>query len=158
LPLWRAEKASKAEVEWFFGAMHGKVPGEGEAEPSACEAAKLIQGWLAAIPTFCKGALALRFTPRPWPKALVGAFGEWTSLVVRLACSRQESDKPRSIDEAEADAARGLLDAIAANRDGRERQRLQKHAQDHVSYAFRSYLRVRGVGPSPLPVSTRGAP
>jgi hypothetical protein len=157
LPLWRAEKASTLEVAWFFGSMKGKVPGEGEAEPVAREAAEQIAGWLAAIPTFYKGALSLRFTQRRWPKPLIDAFGEWTSLVVRLACARQESDRPRSVDEAEAQAERGLLDAIAAGRDGRERQRLRKHAEDHVTHALRAYLRARGVGPSPLPVGARDA-
>jgi len=157
LPLWRAEKASKLEVAWFFDAMKGRVPGEGEAELAAREAAAQVAGWLAAIPTFYKGALALRFTPRLWPKVLVREFAEWTSLVVRLACARQESDKPRSIDVAEAEAARGLLVAIEARRDARERQRLRKHAEDHVTHAFRAYLRARGVGPSPLPVAARGA-
>jgi hypothetical protein len=161
LPLWRAEKASTAEVQWFFRTMNGRVPGvvpgEGEAEAAARDAAAQIAGWLAAIPTFYKGALALRFTQRLWPVALVAEYGPWTSLAVRLECAKHPSETPRSTDEAETAAARRLVEAIAKRQGVRELVRLRKHAEEHVTLALRAYLRVRGVGPCVLPPGAPGA-
>jgi hypothetical protein len=151
LPLWRAEAACKAELEWFFRTAKGRVPEEGECDPATREAAARIAGWLATLLTFYKGALELRFTPRFWPKALVVEFGPWTSLAVRLECAKRASEKARPLHEVEAEATSRLVEAIARREDVRELVRLRKHAEDHVTHALRGYLRARGVGPCVLP-------
>jgi hypothetical protein len=157
LPLWRAEAACKVEVEWFHRTAKGRVPDEGECEPATREAATKIAGWLATLLTFYKGALALRFTPRFWPKALVVEFGPWTSLAVRLECAKHPSEKPKSIAEAEAEAASRLVEMIARREDVRELIRLRRHAEQHVTHALRGYLHARGVGPCVVPPGAREA-
>jgi hypothetical protein len=136
--VWSAESASEAEVEWFFKYAKGKVPEQGDVAPALRNAAVAIRGWLDEVATFHVGALALRFTPRAWSPALEEEFGPWTSLVVRLECAAHPSERRRGVEELEAAAVGRLEQVIALGRDQRERERLLKHAGNHVRSAIRA--------------------
>ena len=149
----RAEDTALDELEWFFDDLGGTVPKEGEAPPEVREAAASIRGWLDAIATFHVGALELRYIPTGrWPEPVEHEFGEWSSIIVRLACAAHPGDGRTSTLALETVAALRLAQALAAGGGkNREITRLVDHAFGHVRAAVRAYVKVRGFGPSVLP-------
>ena len=143
-----AVQSARAEVEWFF--THAKS----DRSPDGIEAARKIQRWLDRLVTFHVGCLALRYTPRTWPKRIEAEFGGFASLVVRMECAAHPA--VRGTTEELEDAAAARLERMIAN-GGRANQRelweLEEHACQHLRAATRAYARVRGVGPSVLTIA-----
>jgi hypothetical protein len=153
----RAKSIACAEVEWFFTFAKGTVPAPGEADPAFRDAAAAIQGWLRAILTFHAGALALRFTPREWPDALVQEFGSWTGIVVRLECAAHPSIGA-TVDLERAAVLR-IEEALATRGASyHELYELVEHANEHVEAALVAYVKVRGFGRSVLPARGKVQP
>jgi len=140
------EDEARREMEWFFGTLGGRVPEENTELAHARARAQAIDGWLRAILTFHRGALALRFTPRKWPVTLTRLYGKSTSLVVRLECALHPS---LGSTEALEQAAALRLEEVVRKR-GRDRHDLLARARAHELLAIRAYLKVRGDGPAPV--------
>jgi hypothetical protein len=149
------EDRARREMEWFFDTLGGRVPEENTELAYARPAAEAIDGWLRAMPAFHRGALALRFTPRKWPRTLTHHYGESTSLVVRLECALHPSRGDQSTEALEQAAVLRLEEVLVKR--GRDRHDLLGRAFAHESLAIRAYLKVRGVvDHSPAPVSAEG--
>jgi hypothetical protein len=136
-------------MDWFFGMLGGRVPEENTELADARPAAEAIDAWLRAMPAFHRGALALRFTPRTWPRTLTGHYGKSTSLVVRLECALHPSPGDRSTEALEQAAALRLEEVLRKR--GRDRHALLERANTHESLAIRAYLKVRGEGHVHIP-------
>ena len=154
---WGYGRAS-SEVEWYFGEAAELLSSERDAAPEQRRAALAIRRWLDGIPTFHVGALELRFRPRTWSAVLGGAFGSWTSVIVRLECASHPWDGRRTRDELELAAATRLEAALTHGNHRRELTRLMRHARDHVREAVYAYMQVRGRGPCVLPFAAKEAP
>jgi hypothetical protein len=148
-----AVESARAEAEWFF--THAKS----DRSPDAVEAARKIQRWLDRLVTFHVGCLALRYTPRTWPKAIAAEFGGFASLVVRMECAAHPAVGGTTEQLEAASVAR--LEKMIAER-GRKNQlelfELEEHACQHLRAATRAYARVRGVGPSVLSIAAEVSP
>jgi len=132
------EQRAKKELAWFFGKLGGKVANAG-SKPQSFRRAEAIRGWLATLPAFHQGALALRFTPKKWPKAVEDKFGHYASLVVRLECTKHPSKGNAA--EVEEAAAKRIEEAIAEKRSVGD---LDDRARAHVNLALRAYLKAQG--------------
>ena len=141
----RLRETARKEVEWFFGALGGRVPDEGSPMAHARPGAILIDRYLEAISAFHRGALALRYTPREWPPSLVTRHGRWTSLVVRLDCALHPSGGGKTTAELEKAAAERLEEAPAHG------EALMARAEVHEHLAIRACAKARGEGPSLAP-------
>jgi hypothetical protein len=150
-------RAVEEEVEWFLGSIEGHVPREGEGPPEVRKAALAIRGWLQALPTFYVGALQLRFAPEEWPRTVHAAFGKWTSLVVRIECSKHPSPTLRPTDELERAAVERLEAMLVSGKHRAELARLKNHAIEHTRTALRAYATVRGFGACVVPRGTGGS-
>jgi hypothetical protein len=139
------EDMARAELDWFFGAMEGRVPSSRAAPAEARRPARRIARWLRRIPAFHRGALSLCFTPKAWPTWLVREYGGSTSLVVRLECSLHPSTGGQTTEELEEAA----LERLGKVREGD----LWSRAWDHEYLALRAYLKVRGTRPCVLPAT-----
>src|ERR1700679_1983798 len=102
--LERAEK----EAEWFFTVMGGRVPEPGVGSAHDRAAAETIDRWFRSIPPFHRGALALLYDSRIWPRTMIREFGHHTSLVVRLECAQLADGSGRLPEELETRAVRAL--------------------------------------------------
>ena len=143
-----AVQSARAEVEWFF--THAKS----DWSPEGLEAARKIQRWLDRLVTFHVGCLALRYTPRTWPRPSEAEFDQIASLVVRMECAAHPA--VRGTTEQLEDAAAARLERMITKRGNanqRELWELEEHAHQHLRAATRAYVMVRGVGPSVLPAA-----
>jgi hypothetical protein len=159
----RIEARARAEAEWFYGALGGRVP-EGLSTRKG-EAARCIETWLNALPAFHRGAFALRHTRRDWPAALVDEFDDDVSLVVRLECALHPA-VGKSVAELEAASVVRLTalvdeaDKERARRKGRnatpgpvarQLRGLSGRAENHVDAATRALVKIRGEVPCVVP-------
>jgi hypothetical protein len=141
------------------------VPTEASTEDQA--AARRIERWMKELPSFHRGAFSLRYTPREWPECLVERFGDETSLVVRLECTKHPA-VGKSGAALEAASIERLTVAIAAGEEERERRKnprrdfsvgpeerplvaLMWRAHQHIESAVRAFAKVRGHAACVLP-------
>jgi hypothetical protein len=125
----------KRELRWFYGALGGRVPDEGEIDAEARSRAITIDGHLKAIAAFHRGALALTYTP------LAGSSvrRNLTRLEVRLDCVLHPSEG-KTTAELEAES----LERFDR---GEYSYEVSTRADTHERLALAAYLKVRGKGP-----------
>jgi hypothetical protein len=138
-----SDRASR-ELDWYFTESR-----QGEARPSPNpahrEAAAIIGARLAALPAFHRGAIALQYDARDWPKALTSAFGDRTALVVRFECIAHPAIGSR--ETLERAAAQRLEERIQIEgKDADFVDVLDRQASHCFEKALRAYMRVRGTG------------
>ena len=132
------DERAREEMDWFFGALGGRVPEPSTELGYARPAAEQIHGWLQSITEFHRGALALRFTPRRWPPWLTKRYRRSTSLVVRLECALHPStgQTTEMLEQASLERLAGLRP--------KQRRELLARARTHEFLALRAYEKVRG--------------
>ena len=143
------EEATRAELAWFFGTLGGRVPGSGSPLAYARPAALAVDRWLKKLCAYHRGALAMLFTPREWPPALVEHYGARTSLVVRLECALHPADGRKTNAELEKASVERLEAALQKRR--KDTRRLLERASTHEELAIGAYLKSRGGRPSVVP-------
>jgi hypothetical protein len=126
---------------------------------------------MGRVPSYHRGALALRYSARTWPEAIAREFDALASVVVRLECALHPAVglstaalEAASVARLEEDIRLATRFRVRKGAAGRERPqsapekrlaRLLRRALTHVDLAHRALARVRGDGPSVVPV--RGA-
>ncbi len=156
--VWR--EFAEAEATWFFRDLGGKVPDSGDV--SVRDAAAQIDAWLRQLPTFHRGVLSLRHTPRAWPTFVTDEFGALASVAVRLECALQPAVGVSNevLENASVERLREairLCERVRARRtpSGRDKltcaserrlDQLESRAARHVDLAHSALARVRGYG------------
>jgi hypothetical protein len=138
------------DVEWYFAEAALRRSGEGR-DPTADGPARwrAMHARLARLPTFHRGALELRFSPRTWPGALSAFFGELTGIVVRLECARAGFVPGQSALGRELAAVDRLERAIRANPPAPHLGALRRRAAGYVRAALRAYVELDGAPARP---------
>jgi len=147
----RRESRARREAGWFYKVLGGRVPDERNAPPEVRSAAVQIEAWLKAVPPFHRGALSLRFTPREWPKAIVGEFHEFSSLVIRLECALHPATGKTTEELEKASIAR-IEEAIAANMANIERIKRAAEARENAASELKT-VKVHEEPPTPVEVN-----
>jgi hypothetical protein len=153
-----------AEVSWFCGKLGAVVPDPASPEHAG---AQRIDRWIKKLPAFHRGAFALRYTPRSWPEALAEAFGEETSLVVRIDCASHPAVGKSTVELEAASVERLLVLVAESERDSERRKHLGdlgpsgpnerrvlalcRRAHSHVASAVKAMRKVRGNAPCMVP-------
>jgi hypothetical protein len=132
------DDCARKEMDWFFGALGGRVPEPNTELGYARPAAERIHRWLQSITEFHRGALALRFTPRRWPPWLTKRYRKSTSLVVRLECALHPStgQTTEMLEQASVERLAGLRP--------KQQRELLARARSHEFLGLRAYEKVRG--------------
>jgi hypothetical protein len=128
----RAER----ELAWFFATPQAK-------NTSQEALATTIRARLAALPSFHRGALALRYEAREWPRALEAVLGRYTAMAVRLHCSDHPGIGSRETLEK---AAAERLDEIARVKGecAGALIDLEERASSFYDESLRAYMMTRG--------------
>jgi hypothetical protein len=137
--LYKAVKArADRELEWYFAnAKETNVSTETGA------AIATIGGRLETLPSFHRGAIALRHDARVWPKALTDAAREYTAMAVRIHCSDHPTIGSTEVLEK---AAAQRLDEVARVRGFLGLADLCDRADERYQEAVEAYMKARGTG------------
>jgi hypothetical protein len=130
VPITRATSRVARDLEDHFS-----VP----AEAPLTKGALAVEAKLARLVTYDAGALALRFTPRVWPDALVTRFGPLTSFVVRLECCNRPFTPSESPLSRELDAVARLEALVHSHPGAKSLGELRRRAAGYLREALRAY-------------------
>jgi hypothetical protein len=139
-----AYEAGNDEIHWLYS---DKSKSD---DAATVQARETIEGWLSALPSFHRGAIALHFERRPVPESLKEHIGSYFAFVLRMECAARPSDGTKTVAELEAAAVARM--ELALLLDGPNAiKRLHDRAERHHDSAMNAYTKVRGRVPCVLP-------
>jgi hypothetical protein len=176
----RPDRVAEKELDWFFNcaesamglrsnfwplrmmALTGVVgtvadPADIDMEDrvEAAHAERIIRERLRRMPERAAGILYAAYEPKRWPSTLYDKLGWLTGIVVRLAMGQASvaSDVENRAQYEHTTA--GWLNQLVEREGELSIQPLRNQAQSIYAMALRTYMRVRGPGPSVVPVDLR---
>jgi hypothetical protein len=135
------ETRSRREVAWFYS-------DDARVDQASVAARQKIGAWIAALPPWHRGALALAHDRRDWPRALREATTKPVALIVRIECIAHPGVGSR---ESLERAAVARLEKRLLDEGKHALARHEDRASELMSRAMRAYRKVRGEEPSALP-------
>jgi len=136
--------AADAEIAWLHSA-------KSQSDDAATvQARKTIEGWLAVLPSFHRGAITLEHDRRPVPESLQKHIKGGFAFILRMEMAARPSDGTKTVAELEAAAIARI--ELAVLLDGpRAIRALRVRASENLDAAMTAYTKVRGRVPSVIP-------